>query len=144
MYNPFLCFLLVNLLFFIFWRKLFLVSSIFFNFLTHALFNHILKIIIYFQLNQESIISQLILWLFFLRNCFPSSVLHLLQIIERTNAFSNRYDIVDFSNFLYLRQITQYSVFIFLVVVDNLLKIFIEHYFIFFFLIISRKLICII
>ena len=43
--------------------------------------------------------------------------MHLLQIIERTNAFSKRYDIyIFFSNFLDLWQTTQYSFFMFLVI----------------------------
>ena len=39
-----------------------------------------------------------------------SSFLHLLQITERT-VFSKMYDILGFSNFLYLPQITQYKFF---------------------------------
>ena len=35
-------------------------------------------------------------------NTFSSSFLHLLQIIEGTNVFSKMYDILGFSNFLYL------------------------------------------
>ena len=42
-------------------------------------------------------------------NNFASSFLHLLQIIERTNAFSKRYDILGFPTFLYLPQIMEYS-----------------------------------
>ena len=41
-------------------------------------------------------------------NISSSSFLHLRQITEITNAFFKRYDILDFSNFLYLPQITQY------------------------------------
>ena len=37
---------------------------------------------------------------------FSSSYLYLLQIIERTSVFSKRYDILRFSTFLYLMQIT--------------------------------------
>ena len=47
-------------------------------------------------------------------NNFSFLFLCLLQIIERT-VFSVRYDILGFSNFLYLPQIMQYSFFIFLV-----------------------------
>ena len=64
----------------------------------------------YFQLKIEFLISQLVL-------IFP------LQIIERTNVFSERYDILGFTNFLYLLQITQYNLFIFLVI-ENILLIF--------------------
>ena len=46
-------------------------------------------------------------------NIFSSSFLHLLQIIERTNVFSKRYDSLGFSNFLYLPQITQVNILIF-------------------------------
>ena len=44
-------------------------------------------------------------------NIFSSPFLHLLQIIERTNVFSKKYDVLGFSNFLYLPQITQYNFF---------------------------------
>ena len=56
-------------------------------------------------------------------NNFSSSFLHLLQIIERTNFFSKRYDILGFSNFLYLPQILQYYFFIFLVI-ENILVLY--------------------
>ena len=75
----------------------------------------IFKVIIYFQLNQE--FSQLN---FFSLNICSSSFLHLLKMTERTNAFSNRYDILLFSNLLHLPQITQYDFFIFLVI-ENIL-----------------------
>ena len=39
-------------------------------------------------------------------NIFSSSFLHLLQVIESTNVFYKMYDVLDFSNFLYLPQIT--------------------------------------
>ena len=55
-------------------------------------------------------------------NNFSSSFLHLLQITERT-VFSNSYDILGFSNFLYLQQKTQYNFFIFLVI-ENILVLF--------------------
>ena len=42
-------------------------------------------------------------------NNFLSSFLHLLQIIERTNVFPRRYDILGFPNFLYLPQKIQYN-----------------------------------
>ena len=47
----------------------------------------------------------------------------LLQIIERTNVFSKRYDILDFSNFIYLPQIMQYNFFIYLII-ENILALF--------------------
>ena len=43
--------------------------------------------------------------------------------IERTNVFSKKYDILEFSNFLYLPQITQYIFFTFLVI-KNILVLF--------------------
>ena len=43
-------------------------------------------------------------------NIFSSLFLYLLQIIEKSNVFSKIY-ILDFLNFLYLRQITQYNFF---------------------------------
>ena len=49
-------------------------------------------------------------------NNFLSPFFHLLQIIEWTNVFSKRYDILGFSNFLYLPKIRQYNFFIFLAV----------------------------
>ena len=54
-------------------------------------------------------------------NIFLSSFLQLLQIMERTNVFSKRYDILGFSNFIL--QITQYNFFIFLVI-ENILVLF--------------------
>ena len=56
-------------------------------------------------------------------NNFSSSLLHLLQITERTNVFSNRYDILGFLNLLYLPQITQNNFFIVLVI-GNILVLF--------------------
>ena len=56
-------------------------------------------------------------------NNFSSSFLHLLKVAERTNVFYKRYDILSFSNFLYLPQITQYNFFIFLVI-ENILVLF--------------------
>ena len=50
-------------------------------------------------------------------------ILHLLQKIERTHVFSKRYDILGFSNFLYLPQITQHNFFIFLTT-ENILILF--------------------
>ena len=52
-------------------------------------------------------------------NIFSSSFLHLVQIIEKTNVFL-KHDVLDFSNFLYSPQITQYNFFIFLVTEINL------------------------
>ena len=52
-------------------------------------------------------------------NIFSSSFLHLVQIIGKTNVFL-RYDVLDFSNFLYSPQITQYNFLIFLVTEINL------------------------
>ena len=83
-------------------------------------FIHIFKKIIYFQLNQAFLIFQFILPLSYL---FFPSFLHLLHIIERTNVFSKRYDILGFSNSLYLPQITQYNFFI-LIVFENILVLF--------------------
>ena len=69
------------------------------------------KYIIYFQLNQKffniSIDSSSL-------DIFSSPFLHLLQIKEIIDVFSNRNDISGFSNFLYLPQITQYDSFILL------------------------------
>ena len=56
-------------------------------------------------------------------NIFSSSLLHLLEIIERTNSFSSGYDISGFSNFLYLPQIKQYNFFI-LLIMENILVLF--------------------
>ena len=56
-------------------------------------------------------------------NNISSSFLNLLQIIERTNAFPKWYDILRFSNFLYLPQIMQYIFFNFLVI-ENILVLF--------------------
>ena len=56
-------------------------------------------------------------------NFFSSSFLHLLGITERTNVFSKMYDILGFSNFLYLPQITKYNFFIFLII-KNILVLF--------------------
>ena len=50
---------------------------------------------------------------FFLSIFFSCLFLHLLQIIERANVFSKRYDSLGFSNFLYLPQITQVNILIF-------------------------------
>ena len=44
-------------------------------------------------------------------------------MIERTNVFSEMYEILGFSSFLYLPQITQYIFFIFLVI-ENILVFF--------------------
>ena len=46
-----------------------------------------------------------------------------MQIKEGTNVFSKRYDILGLSNFLYLLQITQYNISIFLVI-ENILVLF--------------------
>ena len=56
-------------------------------------------------------------------NNFSSLFLDLLQIIERSTVSSKRYDILGFSNFLYLPQITQYNFFIVLVI-ENILVLF--------------------
>ena len=56
-------------------------------------------------------------------NIFLYSFLHLLQIIEKTNVFSKKYDILGFPNFLYLPQIMQYFFLIFLVI-ENILVLF--------------------
>ena len=53
-------------------------------------------------------------------NIFSSSFLHLMQILERSNVFSKRYDILGFSNFLYLPQIKQYNFFIFFIIENTL------------------------
>ena len=60
-------------------------------------------------------------------NIFSSSFLQLLQIIERTSVFSKRYDILGFSNFLYLPQIAQYNFTLFLII-ENILALF-YHFF---------------
>ena len=46
-----------------------------------------------------------------------------MEIAERTSVFSKRYDVLRFSGFLYLPQITQYYFFIFLVF-ENVLVLF--------------------
>ena len=56
-------------------------------------------------------------------NNFASSFLHLLQVIETTNVLSKRYDILGFSDFLYLIQITQNNFFIFLVIENIIIVI---------------------
>ena len=56
-------------------------------------------------------------------NIFSSEFLHLLQIIEITNAFSKRYEILGFSSFLYFLQITQHYFFIFFVI-ETILALF--------------------
>ena len=56
-------------------------------------------------------------------NIFSSSFLQLLQIIERTSVFSKWYDILGFSNFLYLPQIVQYNFTVFLII-ENILVLF--------------------
>ena len=56
-------------------------------------------------------------------NNFSSLFLDLLQIIERSTVSSKRYDILGFSNFLYLPQITQYNFFTVLVI-ENILVLF--------------------
>ena len=66
--------------------------------MAYILFNHFLKVILYFQSNLEFVISQLIL--LFL-NIFSSSILHLLEIIERTDVFSKIYDILGFFQIFY-------------------------------------------
>ena len=55
-------------------------------------------------------------------NNFSSSFLHLLQIVERSNIFSKKYDILGL-NFLCLPQIMQYFLLIFLVI-ENILALF--------------------
>ena len=45
-----------------------------------------------------------------------------MQIIEKTSVFSKWYDILGFSNSLYLPQITQYIFFIFLII-ENFLTL---------------------
>ena len=96
------------------------------KFLTYVFFSRIFRTIIHFQLNQEILISQLILLpqIFFL-----SSFSHLLQIIERTNVFSKMCDILGFLSFLYLSQITQQIFFILIfLVIENILVLF-YHFF---------------
>ena len=54
---------------------------------------------------------------------------HLLQIIEKTNAFSKMYDILGFLNSLYLPQIAQCISFtLIFLVIENILVLFC-HYF---------------
>ena len=60
---------------------------------------------------------------FFYSDIFSSSFLQLQEKTERSNAFSKMYDILDFSNFLYLTQITQYNFFL-LLVTENILVLF--------------------
>ena len=56
---------------------------------------------------------------------FSSSFLHLVQIIERASVFSMMCDILGFSSFLYLPQITQYNVFLLtFLVIENILVLF--------------------
>ena len=56
-------------------------------------------------------------------NIFSSLSLHLLQVIERTYIFFEKYDILGFPNFICLPQITQYISFIFLII-ENVLVLF--------------------
>ena len=56
-------------------------------------------------------------------NVFSHSFLQLQQIIERTKVVSKMYDILGFSNFLYLPQVTQHIFFIVLVI-ENILVFF--------------------
>ena len=51
---------------------------------------------------------------------FLSSFLFLMELIEGTKVFSNRYDILGFQNFLYLPQIMQHKFFIFSVTINIL------------------------
>ena len=53
-------------------------------------------------------------------NNFSFSFLYLHQIIESTNVCSKRYDVLSFSKFLYLAQMTQYNFLIFLVIEEVL------------------------
>ena len=96
------------------------IFSIFLNLSSHVLYSHIYRIIIYFKLNQELLISQLILNLFF----YLSSFSHLLQITERTVFFKKTYDILGYLNFLYLLQITHEIFFILIfLVIENILVV---------------------
>ena len=96
------------------------IFSIFLNLSSHVSYSHIYRIIIYFKLNQELLISQLILNLFF----YLSSFSHLLQITERTVFFKKTYDILGYLNFLYLLQITHEIFFILIfLVIENILVV---------------------
>ena len=96
------------------------IFSIFLNLSSHVLYSHIYRIIIYFKLNQELLISQLILNLFF----YLSSFSHLLQITERTVFFKKKYDILGYLYFLYLLQITHEIFFILIfLVIENILVV---------------------
>ena len=48
-------------------------------------------------------------------NIFSSSFFYLMEIIDRTSVFPKGYDILGFSSFLYLPQITQSEFSIFLI-----------------------------
>ena len=68
-----------------------------FNYIFQSKFlAHIFKVIIYSQLNQEFLISQLIVLLYIF---FHIQFLHSLQIIERANVFSKMHDISGISIF---------------------------------------------
>ena len=96
------------------------IFSIFLNLSSHVLYSHIYRIIVYFKLNQELLISQLILNLFF----YLSSFSHLLQITERTVFLKKTYDILGYLNFLYLLQITHEIFFILIfLVIENILVV---------------------
>ena len=96
------------------------IFSIFLNLSSHVSYSHIYRIIIYFKLNQELLISQLILNLFF----YLSSFSHLLQITERTVFLKKTYDILGYLNFLYLLQITHEIFFILIfLVIENILVV---------------------
>ena len=55
-------------------------------------------------------------------NIFSSLFFQIQQITERANVFSKRYNILDFSSFLYLPQITQDN--FFTLVIKNVLVLF--------------------
>ena len=95
------------------------IISFFINIFQSKFLKHIFKVIIYFQLNQEYLIEYSINSSSL--NIFSFS--HLPQIKHRTNVFSNIYNILGFSNFLYLSEITWYNFFIVLVT-ENVLVIF--------------------
>ena len=63
-------------------------------------------------------------------NFFLSSLSHLLQIIEKVDGLSKRYDVLGFLNFLYLSQKIQFIFFIltFLESIENVLVLF-SHFF---------------
>ena len=83
------------------------------KFLAYVSFNHFFKVIIYFQLSQEFLISY-----------FSSLFSHLLQILERTNFFS-KIHILGFLNFLYTPQMMQNIFFILtLLIIENILVLF--------------------